>query len=349
MTNNGETTTVQTQSNELSINTGLPEQRSMTIAASVLNPEAYIRGTTSTITAWLADNFNNPVPDGTSVNFTSEGGTIEPNCLTINGSCSVVWTATEPYLADHRATILMTAVGHESFFDTNGNNLFDDEDISTSVADPDYVNAVSAGFSRIVPQDSGFIDMQEAWRDDNENYSKDANEPIFFDSNADGMHSLADGKFNGPQCQGAYCDSQAKTSILRRATVLIMADARNPTYALSDSVTGDLYLNNTGVNNPIADLASGSSQDFTFAFADSELQALPIDATVEISIDNGELLGTTTYTQVNTNSSGLRSMEFIVRNPADGEAVEAILLITINSAVIGNVATISKRINLLAP
>jgi hypothetical protein len=349
MNNNGDVTTVQTQSSELSINTGLPEQASMTIAASILNPEANIRGTTSTITVWLADNFNNPVPDATSVNFTTEGGTIEPNCTTVNGSCSVVWTATEPYLEDHRATILMTAVGHESFFDTNGNNLFDDDDVSMATDDPSYINAISSGFMGINPQESGFIDMQEAWRDDNENNNKDSNENIFYDSNGDGIHSPADGKFNGPQCQGTYCDSQAKTSILRRAIVLIMADARNPIYTLADGTTGDVYNNYLGEDNPVPDIDVGASQDFTFSFADSQLQALPIDSSVTISIDDADLQGNVNYTQPNTNVAGLKTLNFIVSNPVDNEVAEAFLNITIDSAVLGNIITISKKITFLVP
>ena len=109
---NGENITVQSQSDLLSINTGLPEQRSMTIAAVTLNPEAHnISGVTSLITVWLSDNFNNPAPDGTTVNFTTEGGNIEPSCVTTNGSCSVTWASSEPRVADHRVTILATALG----------------------------------------------------------------------------------------------------------------------------------------------------------------------------------------------------------------------------------------------
>ena len=201
----------------------------------------------------------------------------------------------------------------------------------------------------INPQDSGFIDMQEAWRDDNENHSKDGNENIFYDGNDDGIHSPADGKFNGPQCEGMYCDNQAKTSILRKALVLIMADARNPTYTLADGTTGDVYVNNLGEDNPVPEINIGASQDFTFSFADSQLQALPIDSSVNITIEGAELKGLVNYTQPNTNTAGLKTLNFIVSNPVDNEETEAFLNITIDSVRLGNIITINKKINLLVP
>jgi hypothetical protein len=83
-----------TQSNLLVISTGIPDQDSFSLSASVFNPEAWnIDGTEITITARLADAFNNPAPDGTAVSFTTEGGAIEDSCVTINGVCEVTWTS----------------------------------------------------------------------------------------------------------------------------------------------------------------------------------------------------------------------------------------------------------------
>ena len=66
------------------------------------------------ITARLADRFNNPVPDGTSVVFRTEYGAIDSSCLTgeangkrvveagnavpNRGTCSVLWTSQNPRL-----------------------------------------------------------------------------------------------------------------------------------------------------------------------------------------------------------------------------------------------------------
>tara|TARA_R110001583_G_scaffold3470_5_gene22174 strand:- start:76 stop:4548 length:4473 start_codon:yes stop_codon:yes gene_type:complete len=83
-----------TQSNLLVISTGIPDQDSFSLSASTFNPEAWnIDGTEVTITARLADAFNNPAPDGTAVSFTTEGGAIEDSCVTSKGVCSVIWTS----------------------------------------------------------------------------------------------------------------------------------------------------------------------------------------------------------------------------------------------------------------
>lgn len=85
---------VRTQSSELVVSTGIPDQDSFSLSASVLNPEAWDHdGAKVIITARLADAYNNPVPDNTVVSFTTEGGAIEDSCVTVKSSCSVTWTS----------------------------------------------------------------------------------------------------------------------------------------------------------------------------------------------------------------------------------------------------------------
>ena len=149
---------IQTQSSELKISTGIPDQDSMSLAASNLAPRAWnYDGVEVTFTARLADAFNNP-PPATVVYFTTEGGSIEnlgASCTSgDDGSCSVVWRSQFPrpeghvlgdvanftkvpslHLADNkgvmgqkyggRVTVLATTIGEESFPDINGNGRFD--------------------------------------------------------------------------------------------------------------------------------------------------------------------------------------------------------------------------------
>lgn len=340
MTFNGENISIQTQSNQLSINTGLPEQTSITIAPTIINPEASTPGETSQISVWLADSFNNPVPDGTPANFTTEGGTIESQCLTVNGTCSVEWRATEPYLDDHRSTILVTANGHETFYDTNGNNTFDDND-GIAILD----KTVSSGLERRAPGASGFIDMSEAWRDDNENHLKDANETKYFDDNGDGVFSAADGKFNGPQCEGSLCDQNAKISTIRKAFILIMSDANNPIYQLTSE--GITYAKNATDNTQIPDLADGASRAFNFKFADSAMQTLPFGTTVSVTFTGGTINGTTGYEVGNTRSAGFKSIDFIIKNEPDGDPELATLIITITTPNTGTRIYFSQLISML--
>ncbi len=338
----GETTTVQTQSSELSVNTGLPEQSSITIAASVLNPEASTIGEESVISVWLADSFNNPVPDGTTVNFTTEGGTIEPSCNTASGNCSVTWTSTEPFPTDHRSTILATTSGHETFFDVNGNNVFDDED-GEAISNAD----VNSGFGRQTPLSSGFVDMSEAWRDDNEDNIKDPEETKFFDNNNDGSFNDADGLFNGPQCTGTKCDENAKKATLRKALVLIMSSASSPNYVLSDLDESTTYADNNGSNTELPDISDGDSLTLRFRFADSAMQVLPLGTTISVSLAGGDLQGTTDVEIGNTSLSGYRSMDFTVNNAAGGDPEQATLTISIKTPDTASTTYVSKTVSLL--
>lgn len=347
---NGEIVAVQSQSDLLSINTGLPEQRSMTIAADIVNPEAHnISGVESIITVWLSDNFNNHAPDGTTVNFTTEGGNIEPSCSTTNGNCSVTWTSSEPRVSDHRVTILATALGHETFFDTNGNNIFDDADgnpildVGTS-NDPN----IDSGLDNYAPQSSGFVDMSEAWRDDDEDSRFDTGE-TFLDFNNDGSFSSADGKFNGPQCQGSNCADESKRSIhVRKALKLVMASS-GAVYKLTNGTGGTTYNNSlTGYTTLLADVANGGSQSFIFSFADTGTpnQTMPKDTTVNISLSSGTIQGTLEYTVGNTTLAGYRAMSFSVIQEAGNDPQTVILTITITSPS-GVITSLSRDLNLL--
>ncbi|GAA5213001.1 Ig-like domain-containing protein [Corallincola platygyrae] len=84
-------------SDKIIVSTGLADNNSFTLAVSDHNPEGLqLSGTEVVVTAYAADHFNNPVPDGTTVFFTSEGGAVEPSCQTENGTCSVTWRSQNP-------------------------------------------------------------------------------------------------------------------------------------------------------------------------------------------------------------------------------------------------------------
>ncbi|MGI2096856.1 hypothetical protein [Shewanella glacialipiscicola] len=88
---------ISSQSNLLVVSTGKPDQDSFSLSASVRNIEGWdYDGAEVIVTARLADAFNNPVPNGTAVVFTAEGGSIESSCQTKDGVCSVTWTSQNP-------------------------------------------------------------------------------------------------------------------------------------------------------------------------------------------------------------------------------------------------------------
>lgn len=88
---------IETLSDGLSVNTGVPDQNSMSISAKILDIEGEnFDGVTTQITILMSDAFNNPVPNGTSVQFRTEYGSIQSNCSTQNGGCTVTLTSSAP-------------------------------------------------------------------------------------------------------------------------------------------------------------------------------------------------------------------------------------------------------------
>lgn len=122
---------ISTVSSALAIAVGLPSQLNFSMAQGTHNIEGYdIQGTPNTYTIYAADRLGNPVPEGTSINFVTEGGQIEAIKQTvINGAGLATTTANfvsaSPRPVDGRVTVVAYALGEKSFLDTNGNNVYD--------------------------------------------------------------------------------------------------------------------------------------------------------------------------------------------------------------------------------
>lgn len=322
--------TITTQSDLLSVNTGLPDQNSITIALSERNPEARnIIGQEVTATVYMADSFNNPVPDGTTVNFTTEGGAIEPSCNTTSGSCSVTWRSTEPFQDNHRVTILATADGHESFVDVNGNNLFDNNDGPARSS-----SVVSSGSGREGNANTGFIDMSEAWLDANENNNYDSGEK-FIDKDGNLAFNARDGRFNGPQCEGSLCS--ANNSIDVRKSIVMITASSSARYRVSNNVGGTVYASNhAAVSNLDITIPRGSSVSLNIELSDTASQTLPVGTTITIAAEGATLVGADSITIPNTigtsDPNGYGGLDFDIRllNELD-EADTGALNVTVTS------------------
>lgn len=220
----------------LTITTGVPDQNSFTLAVQQHNIEGdNIVNLTTTVSARLSDRFNNPVFDGTVINFASEGGTIDGSCSTVAGSCSVQFTTSNPRSRtnaaagtavyqgnncgispgapshavgcdDHRYTVFATAIGEETYTDSNGNGYFD-------AGEP-------------------FDDLAEPFLDSNENGTFDASYETLLngDFNRNGVRDPASGNYTGLLCNSG-CDTAH--SLLVSAEQIIVMSSSTPIVSVS--------------------------------------------------------------------------------------------------------------------
>ena len=197
--------TITTLSNVLVVSTGVPDQRHFSLSTTTGNCEGWSvdQDECSIVTARLADHFGNPAPDGTAVNFTTEGGNIQASCITGtlldsttpqgestnsqqgpgSGSCSVKLRSANPRSGDGRVTVLAYALGEEDFADANGNNRCDGcDDLSG-------------------PEFQAKHDLKpDIYRDDDENLAYTAGEPCIRPDPASSnplCNTPGDGRYSG--------------------------------------------------------------------------------------------------------------------------------------------------------
>ena len=260
-------TALSTQSDQLVISTGIPAQDAFSLSTSTHNIEAWtVDGVASTITARLADHFHNPVPDGTAVSFTSEGGSVVSSCNTVGGVCSTTLTSQALRPSNGRVTVLARATGEEAFVDSNGNGTADAGELVDA-------NAVSS-------------DMPEAFVDYNENGTWDANEP-YFDFNGNGAYDAADGKYNGVLCTpgAAICATQKSIDVRGRETVVF------------SSSSADISINGgAAIALNACSLVNGNvPSSFIVTVVDINGNAMPAGSTVAFSSDNGTIVSDAAY------------------------------------------------------
>ena len=275
--------TLQTLSDVLTITTGIPDQDSASLSATKLNIEGWtVDGTTTILTMRLADHFNNPVTDGTAVNFVTEGGQVIGSCTTIGSACSATLTSANPRPAiDGRVTVLAFAVGEESFIDLNGNGLVDN---ATEMVD---INGLST-------------DVAEAFSDFNENGLRDPAEP-FIDFNADGLFTLADGKYSGVLCNpaaGVFCAASPNVHV--RGSIVIVFSSSSAT------ITPPTPAINLGGNN--AGSQCNTPATATFRITDVNLNAMPVGTTISFATTNGTLTGTSSFVVPNTSAKATTAL-----------------------------------------
>jgi hypothetical protein len=309
---------ISTQSDGLVISTGISDQNSMSLSAEILNPEGLDRdGTEVGITVHASDHFNNPVPEGTAIYFTTEGGQIQSQCQTEDGACSVIWTSSNPRPWDDllpggmgRVTILATMLGEESFVDANGNGVLDSGD-------------------------TPFANIPEAYRDDNEDGVRDPVSEEFVDFNGNNIYdgSTVDPDYNGALCCDAAAVAEAQAAVasgedpgvcygvtpvsvvscsaeqninVRGSLVLVMSESFP--VILLDGVDVDVPSGFVEINLP----EGLSSYDFTIKGAVAG-QVMPAGTTIQFATSNGSIETSSAFTVPSTNNNArLASEEGIV-------------------------------------
>lgn len=263
---------ISTQSSTLSISTTLPDQPHFSMAATTPNPTGAwdVQETNTTINVLLADQFSNPPPAGTVVNFRAESGQITPTCSTdANGACNVTWTTQTannnpplPYDGTTsvgavcynnptslsnlnnkdqscinkagRVTIMAWISGSEGFIDNNNDGIFNDGDTfattPTNYANPPVTLSDYFYFDR--------RDLEPPYLDANFNYVKEtgaANSGIpneYEVPDAQTTSSDYTGKYNGVLCNRTdnSCSTQKNIYIFRNMEIVMPTRSSNVSF-----------------------------------------------------------------------------------------------------------------------
>ncbi|MDP5210913.1 hypothetical protein [Microbulbifer sp. 2205BS26-8] len=188
---------VATVSDELVVSTGIPDQDSFSVSATVLNTGGdSVDGVTSTINVKAADSFNNPILDGTAITFKTEYGRIEGSCTTVGGDCSVNWTSQDP-----RKPLAYT------FLDDDGNVASLRTIFNTDCSVPGVPRGVSCPASLGQPYGArssilAYTLGQESYNDANGNGLYDTGE-VFVDLPEAFLDTNEDGAFGNPNEVGS--------------------------------------------------------------------------------------------------------------------------------------------------
>lgn len=225
------------------VSNGVPSQRSMSISIEKYNLDWSMDGDTTSVSVRVTDTAGNPVPDGTQVQFSTEGGQIQTSCAlsgvsgeTANISeCSVTFATQNVRPTDGLVSIVAWLAGQEAFIDADGDGHYD-------AGEP-------------------FYDTGRLFRDDNETGSYETD----FDelnvgasvSSAPGLGTSVCGPTgtvaanpavaedfgfdpsNEPLSAGATCDGVWGRSLVRANVVLPLSD---PRYLAGEYSAGSLRV-----------------------------------------------------------------------------------------------------------
>ena len=222
------------ESQSLTVASGPPSQKFMSLSVETFNIEGWNRdGASTQLTVRIADRQGNSVTDGTVVNFTAEGGQVARSCSTtlVSGisQCTVTFQSQNPRPAGGRVSVLAYLEGTKDYVDVNGDNRYDPGDTLKNMGD--------------------------AYRDDNEN----------------GVYDPANGEFLIPRfgaqscpstgepfpSRGNTCDSALATTVRQQAVLLFTST--NPVLNLLSAGSSGLSFTLSSLDNPLLPMPAGTS------------------------------------------------------------------------------------------
>jgi hypothetical protein len=277
------------QSSALSISTGFPDMDSLSLSANRYNINGWnYNGATASITMRMADHFNNPIPDGTAINFITDGGLIGDGkttgqCQSVNSQCTIVLSSQNPRPTNGRVHIVAYAIGEESFIDKN-NNILADQD------------------NELVDINQKSSDIGEAFIDVNENNIFDLGTDQLIDFNGDKTYNSPDGKFNGMLCLNTFSKCSAKKTLHVFSQQTFIFSSQNPLVNTVNSSTFDSIQ--VGIRN--ISLQCGASQNETLWVREDNAQnAMPDGTVISFSTKDAGSIGTSpTEISSSTKASG---------------------------------------------
>ena len=243
------------ETQNLTVASGPASQRFMSLSVEKFNIEGWaIDGTTTKLTARVADRQGNAVADGTVVNFTAESGQVAYSCSTkqvnLISSCSVDFQSQNPRTADGRVSVLAFLEGTADYTDTSGNNRYD------------------AGTDTLVK-------IGDAYRDDNENGIYDPGEFVITRGG-----SVACASVGRPfPSRLDTCDTSLATTVRQQAVILYSSSTPTLVVTTPISKSGISFTLNS-FDNSLLPMPAG-----TTVTAQASGQSISGGSTVSCSVD----------------------------------------------------------------
>lgn len=328
-------TLLSTQSNQLTVTTGIPAQSSFSLSATILNIEGWeLDGTTTVLTARLADHFSNFPPDGTAINFIAEGARVVGSCVTVSGDCSATFNSQAIRPADGRVTVLAYAVGEESFIDTNGNGVADKVPGGTFGPELVTINGATTdiGEAYVDYNENGVFDpLTEPYVDFNGNGLYDGTTSGLAPYNYTGATSAGDSAYNGVLCNATSSAGtcSATKSIHVRGSIVIVLSGNTPTITTDvaaktnfNPATFTLNLDPTVVSPATTGTGCGGPQIINLKIVDLHGNLMPAGSTVTFAtVGDGTVVSSTGHFPVenaNTPIASIPAYNYSVTIKGDG-------------------------------